>query len=225
MLRRIAEQRERVILQGAERYLADDEIVLQWARAKQVGGRREGFVYLTSKRCLVHWTGRHEETTGDFAWPTITSWGVAAEAHGGPILGIEADGNTCFVQLRATTPGMANAVSEFVKRFADHAPEPLRPLSGPDDLGPFEATDSPRVRRHTMTLGDQARRIIVTVLGLALIVGAILIIPLPGPWSFVVTIAGLALLASEYDLAKDALSWTKQKYQQAAGKIKARRST
>ena len=190
-----------------------------------MNGRREGFVYLTPKRCIIHWSGRSDEAPGDFAWESLKSWGVVSDARGGPILGLEAAEGKCFVQLRATTPAMADAVSTFVKHFADHAPEPRREMSGGDHLGLFEQTDSPDVRLHRMSIGDQARRIIVTVLGLTLIVGAILIIPLPGPWSFIVTIAGLAILASEYDLAKDALTWTKQKYQQASAKLKARRGS
>ncbi|MFP5353048.1 MAG: PGPGW domain-containing protein [Actinomycetota bacterium] len=225
MLRRIAEQREKVILQGAEPYLADGETVLHWTRAKQVNGRREGFVYLTPQRCIIHWAGRGEDAPGDFSWASITSWGVVSDAKGGPILGIEAGDSRCFVQLRATTPAMAEAVGTFVKLFAEHAPEPQSEITGGDHIGLFEPTASPEVTLHPMTIGDQARRIIVTLLGLTLIVGAILIIPLPGPWSFIVTIAGLAILASEYDLAKDALAWTKQKYQQASAKLKARRGS
>jgi hypothetical protein len=48
---------------------------------------------------------------------------------------------------------------------------------------------------------------------------------LPGPWSFVVTIAGLAILASEYDWARDALAWSKDRYKAVSNKIKARRQS
>lgn len=225
MLRRIAEQRRRVILAQAARYLDPGEEVVYWVRAKQVDGRAEGFVFLTPRRCIVHWTGK-TSSPGDFPWQTLTAWGVQSDAHGGPILGLKAIDGACFVQLRATTPQMAEGVAGFVKEFSDRAPWPREPLEAPQHLdGPFEPTDAPEVPAHKMSITDHTRRILVTVLGVALIVGAIVIIPLPGPWSFIVTIAGLAILASEYDWARDALAWSKDRYKAVSNKIKARRQS
>ncbi len=225
MLRRIAEQRQRHILAHADRYLDDGESVLHWVRARQVDGRREGFVYLTDRRCIVHWTGRKEGVPGDFRWEDITSWGVSSDPDRGTVLAVEASDAHCFVVLRTATAAMAEDVAEFLKEFSEQAPSPQEEVSAPDDLGSFEPTGSPEVTKQKMTVTDHTRRIAVTLLGIAMIVGAIAIIPLPGPFSFVVTIAGLAILAREYDWARDALDWTKQRYKQAAGKIKARRQS
>ena len=226
MLRRIAEQRRRVILAQAARYLDPGEEVVHWVRAKQVDGRAEGFVFLTPRRCIVHWTGRAGTSPGDFAWESLTAWGVQSDAHGGPILALRDDNGSCFVQLRATTAAMVEDVAGFVKAFADRAPWPRESIQAPQHLdGPFEATAAPQVPQHKRTITDHTRRILVTVLGVALIVGAIVIIPLPGPWSFIVTIAGLAILASEYDWARDALAWSKERYKAVSSKIKARRQS
>jgi hypothetical protein len=51
----------------------------------------------------------------------------------------------------------------------------------------------------------------LTLIGIALIVIAVLIGFLPGPWSIPLVIAGLAVLAREYDWAKDLLEWFKDK--------------
>ena len=226
MLRRIREQRQRVILAQADRYLDPGEDVVHWVRAKQVDGRAEGFVFLTPRRCIVHWTGKAGASPGDFPWEAITAWGVQSDAHGGPILALRNGASSCFVQLRATTPAMADDVAGFVKEFADRAPWPREPIVPPQHLqGPFEPTAAPKLPEHKRTITDHTRRILVTVLGVALIVGAIVIIPLPGPWSFIVTIAGLAILASEYDWARDALAWSKERYQAVSNKIKARRQS
>lgn len=226
MLTRISEQRRRVILAQADRYLEPGEEVVQWVRAKQVEGRGEGFVFLTERRCVVHWTGRGEGSHRDFPWQEISAWGIAADSHGGPILAIRNSGGNYFVQLRATTAAMAAAVAGFVKEFAQRAPSPSEAIDPPQHVaGPFEATAAPELRQHKMTITDHTRRILVTVLGVALIVGAIVIIPLPGPWSLVVTIAGLAILASEYDWARDALAWSKDRYKRVSDKIKARRQS
>lgn len=225
MLRRIAEQRRKVILAQAARYLEPGEEVIHWVRAKQVEGRAEGFVFLTPRRCIIHWTGKAGASPGDFPWEAITAWGIQSDAHGGPILALQ-DGSSCFVQLRATTAAMAQDVAAFVKEFAERAPRPRETIEPPHNLqGPFEPTAAPELPQHRRTVTDHTRRILVSILGIALIVGAIVIIPLPGPWSFVVTIAGLAILASEYDWARDALAWSKERYKSVSNKIKARRQS
>lgn len=224
MLRRIAEQRRRLILAQADRYLDQGEPVLHWVRARQVGGRAEGFVFLTKDRCVIHWTGR-QEAPGSFKWDDILSWGIAAGAKGGPILALETQDGRCLVQLRATTAAMAEEVATFVSHFSELAPWPRRTISGGEEFGGFAPTRAPEVKQHRMSVTDHTRRVLVTVLGISLIIGAIVIIPLPGPWSFIVTLAGLALLAREYDWARDAMEWTKQRYKQAASKIKARRQS
>jgi uncharacterized protein (TIGR02611 family) len=61
------------------------------------------------------------------------------------------------------------------------------------------------------------KRIAVTVLGLALIVGGLVLLVLPGP-GILVIIAGLAVLGTEYAWARRALSETKSR----AGKVKDR---
>ena len=225
LLSRIAEQRQRLILAQADRYLEDGESVLHWVRARPAEGRRDGFVFLTEKRCIVHWTGKQDDIPGDFRWDEIVGWGIASDAAGGPILALESPDGKCFVQLRAGTSAMADEVGTFVKHFAERAPQPRGPVEGGDHLGSFEHRDSLEVSSHKMSITEHTRRVIVTVLGIALIISAIVIIPLPGPWSFIVTIAGLAILASEYDWARDAMEWTKQRYKAAADKIKARRQS
>ena len=224
MLRRIAEQRRRLILNQAQDYLDPGETVLHWVRARQVGGRAEGFVFLTKDRCIIHWTGR-QASPGSFEWAEIVSWGVGSDARGGPVLALETADGRCLVQLRASTAAMAEDVASFVSHFSELAPWPRRQVSGGDEFGGFEPTSSPAVKQHRMSVTDHTLRVLVTVLGISLIIGAIVIIPLPGPWSLVVTLAGLALLAREYDWARDAMEWTKQRYKAAANKIKARRQS
>jgi len=62
----------------------------------------------------------------------------------------------------------------------------------------------------------------VTVIGVVLVVGGILITPLPGPWSLPIVLGGLAVLSREYDWAKDTLEWVKQRYQDVKNRIKGR---
>jgi uncharacterized protein (TIGR02611 family) len=100
---------------------------------------------------------------------------------------------------------------------------PRDPVEADPEIGEFKPHTAVDVKPHKLTIGDQARRVIVTILGAAMMIFAVLIIPLPGPWSFLITIGGFAILATEYDWAKDALDWVKDQYKQAKEKIQSRR--
>ena len=220
--RRISEQRERLILAQAAPYLDDGERVLTWVRGRKVGGRGEGFVFLTPKRVIVHWTGR-SDAPGSFEWTQITGWGVVQDARGGPILGIESEERTtCTVQLRSTTKAMADRVATFAEEFSTHAPFAREPMNLNSPLGPFEATGRLEVPPHHWSMADKAKRIAITVLGATLVIGGIVLTPLPGPWSLPIVIAGLAVLAQEYDWAKDAREWVREKSKAVADKIRGR---
>lgn len=194
---------------------------MQWVRTRRAEGRGEGFAFLTERRAVLAWSGRGADRA--IAWAEVETWGLNLEARGGPILGIRTARETHFVQLVALTPRMAADARAFVERFAELAPPARRPFGAHEVLGSFTTDGGMQVDSHKLSPWQLGRRIAVTVLGVALIVFGIAITPLPGPWSFVINIAGLALLATEYDWAKDLLTWTKRKFEQARQKVAARR--
>lgn len=224
VVRRISSQRENLILAQARPYLSDGEIVLKWVRGRRTDGRGEGFVFLTRDRCVVHWTGRRDGP-GTFAWVDIKGWGIVPDAKGGPILGIETDEGTCTVQLRATTKAMAERVGEFIHEFADRAPFGREPMNLSHGHASFEAVAAVEVPPHRLSTTEKVQRIAATVGGATLVLGGIILTPLPGPWSLPIVFAGLALLAREYDWAKDAREWVRAKSRAVADKLKARRSS
>ena len=59
------------------------------------------------------------------------------------------------------------------------------------------------------------KRIVIFVVGVALVLLGIALIPLPGPFSIPLMIAGLAVLATEYVWAEKALDTVKVKAKQA----------
>lgn len=219
--RRISEQRESLILAQADPYLEAGERVLSWVRGRKVSGRGEGFVFLTPKRVIVHWTGRRD-APGAFEWSQVSGWGIVKDVKGGPVLGIESDDETCTVQLRSTTRAMGERVATFVEDFARLAPFAREPMSLDKSLGVFEPTDSVIVPPHHMSNAEKVKRIAITLLGATLVLGGIILTPLPGPWSLPIVIAGLAVLAQEYDWAKDAREWVRAKSRAVANRFKRR---
>ena len=70
-------------------------------------------------------------------------------------------------------------------------------------------------------IGRNSKRAGITVVGFVLIIGGIILLPLPGP-GWLIIFAGLAVLASEYVWAERALDLAKKKAKAAANKARAR---
>lgn len=68
------------------------------------------------------------------------------------------------------------------------------------------------------------KRIAVTVAGFVLLIVAALIIPVPGPWSILLAIVALSILASEYVWARRTLVYAKRKAEQVRGAVLQRRT-
>ncbi|MBW3595560.1 MAG: PGPGW domain-containing protein [Actinobacteria bacterium] len=119
---------------------------------------------------------------------------------------------------------MVAAANKFLVHFVERAPEPGRPLARVEDPHTYRSTEL-SVERERKTVRKHTRRAIVTIIGLCLIVVAFLIGWIPGPWSIPLVIAGLAVLATEYDWADDFLTWARGRYEKTKAKFKARRST
>lgn len=64
------------------------------------------------------------------------------------------------------------------------------------------------------------KRVVIFVVGVALFLLGIALIPLPGPFSLPLMVAGLAVLATEYVWAERALDTVKDKTKQAADMAK-----
>jgi len=68
------------------------------------------------------------------------------------------------------------------------------------------------------------KRIAVTVAGFVLLIVAALIIPVPGPWSILLAIVALSILASEYVWARRLLAFAKRRTEQVKGAMLKRRT-
>jgi uncharacterized protein (TIGR02611 family) len=70
-------------------------------------------------------------------------------------------------------------------------------------------------------IGRNSKRAAISVVGFALVLAGIVLLPLPGP-GWLVIILGLAVLATEYVWAERALDAAKRKARSAASKARAR---
>jgi uncharacterized protein (TIGR02611 family) len=209
-------------MRKAQPFLDDDEEVVHWVRARHPDEGYRGIFFITTKRALVTWSGRKEDH-GNLLWTEMKTWGLNQERREGPVVCVESvEGEAHFVQLVVATDAMARTAAHFVREFAEMAPWPEK---GPVGNGSerFEPKATPELRRNPRTTSEFLRRWGVTMVGAALIVVGILIIPLPGPWSFILNIAGLAVLAREHDWADDLLDWTRDRFDAAKRKVRERK--
>ena len=221
LVRRISEQRHRLIVDRAQPFLDDGEEVIHWVRAKRADGRGTGFVYLTVRRCVIVWTNRPSDCVS-IPWDELHAWGVKPDEAGGPLLGVRARHGIFLARIVAATARMAEEARAFVRRFSELAGASRKTLEHPDH-GTFVAASAVDVSTEKRSIGGLTKRFVVTILGAALTALGIIIIPFPGPWSLPLILAGLAVLGSEYDWAKDTLEWSKDTFQKAKDKLRARR--
>jgi uncharacterized protein (TIGR02611 family) len=69
-----------------------------------------------------------------------------------------------------------------------------------------------RTRIRALPGGRMTWRVVVTVLGVAIILAGIVLLPLPGP-GWLIIFAGLGLLGTEYDRAHRLLTWVRHQVQ------------
>ncbi|HEX2050396.1 MAG TPA: PGPGW domain-containing protein [Actinomycetota bacterium] len=222
--KRIVEQRERQILAPAAKHLRAGERIVRWARGRHPRGGREGFVYVTNERYIVAWTrgGKNFEQT--VAWDDVQAWGVDATADGGPVLCVEdAARDIVLVQIAVPTTRAADNAARLLGEVARRAPENAASSGADGALGRFEKRHDVAVVKERRSLLRRVRRIVVTVLGVLLVVLALVTSWIPGPNGIPMALAGLALLATEYDWAKDLLDWAKERFNDARHRIKERR--
>jgi uncharacterized protein (TIGR02611 family) len=221
----IHEQREKLILGNAYQLLDHDEDVVQWVRIADTSSRREGFAYVTPRRVIVHWNGRRAEDIS-FHWQQIRSWAVDVNADHGPLLAVEGEGLEVNIKLPTDTHATAERVSDFFRRWARHAPvSEEHPRNAPKTRrSDWRSDGEVEVKRVPRTPIEMARRILVTFIGVTVFVIGTIMIPVPGPWSFPIQLLGLAILASEYDWAKDGRMWTRKQYAKAKAEIRKRRA-
>jgi uncharacterized protein (TIGR02611 family) len=212
--------RERHILGHARPCLAEGEEVELWVRARRAPDGKHGFAYLASRGLVLCWThGKDERHVVN--WDEIESWGVKLDHAGGPVLAVAAAGETAAAQLPSPTNRKAEAVSAFLAAFATRARGAC--LTSCEGIDGFGQPRSPAVRRQSRSLTGHGKRVALTVAGLSLIlVGVAFASPfVPGP-GILTILAGLAILAGEYDWAKDAHHWVRTKAQRFLDRVRRR---
>ncbi len=76
--------------------------------------------------------------------------------------------------------------------------------------------------RFLRAVGRQGLRLIVAVVGFAVVIFGLVIGPIPGPGGTIVVFAGLTILATQFDWARRLLDWVKRRFREAFDKVRDR---
>lgn len=221
-LRKVAEIRERQILEHAEPFLDEGESVLAWVRITRPHRSARGLLFVTPKRIIFCWAKVGHDLNVAVSWPEIVTWGMAPDGGRGPLFAIETETACHEAHILVRTDGMVAAANRMLVHFVERAPRPEGALTRVEDPDSYRSTEL-SLTRERKTVRKHTQRAIVTIIGLCLIVVAFLIGWIPGPWSIPLVIAGLAVLATEYDWAEDFLTWSRTRYEKTKAKLQARR--
>ena len=182
-----------------------DERVSVWAHVLAPEDEQAGLLSLTTARCLVHWNAG-DEATATFRWDELTAWELAPRQAGATVLTLVAGTHHVEMRLPLTSDARARRAAAVVHHVAEHAPADVESSAGNDP--PYFDAEPRGLRGH-------ARRIGVTLVGLLVVLVSIVFaspfVPGPGALTF---LAGLAILAREYDWARDVHRWVKRKFDQ-----------
>lgn len=220
LLSRLADARERQVLSHAREVLDPSDEVLGWLRVRHPDHRGRGFIYLTSRCYVVYWSGKGS-TLEAIPLKDILAWGVDRASDKGPVLGIETDSVTTFVEMIVGTDGMVTKVNEFLETFARYAPAPREQLKNSSHPSDYEAKSGIKVQKERKTVAGHTRRVGFTVAGVVILLAGIVLLFIPGP-GILVSLLGLSILAREYDWAEDLMHWAKARYRTVADRLKER---
>lgn len=220
---RISEQRERHVLSLAQPHLAPDERVEHWVRIRPQTGRHEGYAFATQDRCVLVWASAKDSDHVDVRWDEVVTWGVSSGV-GGPSVLLETDSESRVFRIPVRTPRTAEKVQAFLDFLRKRAPEPTAAVREGEASQEFRADVPDRVEPERLDWKGQGRRVAITAFGFVAVIAGLLMLVVPGP-GILVTLLGLAILATEHDWAKDLLAWARRRYNDTKAKFRDRSST
>lgn len=180
------------------RYLDGDEQIRAWTHASIPQTRAPGVLAVTNHRCLLHVAS---SAIPDISTPLSELSGFKLNRRNPEIVQVRlvGEGHEVDVELSLTNRVRSRSVGRVLSALT------RAQVPGPDSFDPELTSPVPPMVRSAR---HHARRIWITVLGvLVLLVSAVFASPfVPGPGALT-AVAGIAILAREYEWARDLHVW------------------
>lgn len=190
--------RHRLVLGPILRYLHGGERILAWTHAKVPSVRAPAVLVVTNHHLLLHVASSE---IPDISAPLIqlNSFELDRPDPEHVRVRLRGDGHEVDVELSLTNRRRSRSVGAVLSTLTRFK------VAGPDGFDPKLTSPLPPMPRK---LRHHARRVWITTVGvLVLLLGLVFATPfVPGPGALTV-VAGIAILAREYDWARDLHFW------------------
>jgi uncharacterized protein (TIGR02611 family) len=190
--------RERLVLGPIVRYLDGDEEILAWTHANVPEVRAPGVLVVTNLHCLLHVAS---SSIPDISTPLSQLSGFKLNRRHPEVVRVRlvGEGHEVDVELSLTNRLRSRSVGRVLSVLTHYK------ISAPESFNPALTSPIPPMVRSAK---HHARRVWITVLGvLVLMVSAVFASPFfPGPGALT-AVAGIAILAREYEWARDLHVW------------------
>jgi uncharacterized protein (TIGR02611 family) len=215
----VARWRETLVLGHVRRGLDRDERIVAWSHASVPGKRAPGLFVVTDRRCLLHVASGSFE---DVSRPLERLDLFRVDRHSAEVARVHLLGDDTDVvaefsltsRVRARTAG--GVLRELTR--AD--------IGAPAAFDPSATSPLPPIQR---SMRHHARRAWVTVVGVVVLILSLLFASpfVPGPGALT-AVAGFAILAKEYEWARDIHVWAARqadRFVRWAGSLRRRKGT
>lgn len=190
--------RERLVLGQVLRHLDGDDDIVAWTHAHIPASRAPGIIVVTRHHCLVHVAS---SSIADISTPIASLSGFQIHRRSEEVVRIRllGDEGELDVELSLTSRVRSRSVGRVLSALTSQH------VAAPDSFNPSLTSPIPPMPR---TVRHHARRVWVTILGvLVLLLSALFASPfVPGPGALT-AVAGIAILAREYEWARDLHVW------------------
>lgn len=190
--------RERLVLGHVRRELAEDEQVVAWTHANIPDTRAPGLLVVTDQRCLLHVASSFVQ---DIETPLTEVSSFKLDRRNPELVRVRlcVGDEEVAVELSLTDRVRSRSVGRVLSALT------RAKVTAPDSFDAGLTSPIPPMER---SVRHHARRVWITLLGiLVLIVSALFASPfVPGPGALT-AVAGIAILAREYEWARDLHVW------------------
>lgn len=197
-MRSVKRFRERLVVGPILRYLDGDEDVVAWTHANIPGSRAPGVLLVTNHHLYLHVAS---SAVQDLSTPLTRVSGFRLNRRSEELVRVQVSGDDgeVEVELSLTSRVRSRSVGRVLSALTYHR------IAAPATFNPDMTSPLPPMER---TARHHARRVWITVLGgLVLLVSAAFASPfVPGPGALT-AVAGIAILAREYEWARDLHVW------------------
>lgn len=195
---RLGRFRERLVLGPIRRRLAPDERILAWSHARLPDVKAPGVLVVTTRAAVLH-VARHDDVDVRCALTDLERFELDRRDPEVVRVRLCRDEGDVHVELSLTDRKRSRSVGRVLSELYRHR------IAAPHGFDPRATSPLPPLERRAK---HHARRVWVTVVGVAvLLLSALFATPIvPGPGALT-AVAGIAILAREYEWARDLHVW------------------